>query len=360
MIKKETILETLAAGRVGEVVQQLRALTQTPDFKEWSEVVVAVSTRFNDLKNKGLRGLLSNEDTAIETARITHSLLEIIRYLPLDDDKKGETGLSFYHKHTCGRVEQTTQFYLTFQARKAEKCHFFVLAGDELQSHEGFFKRIGYDLEGVLEDYINPGLQSSCRVLKMNITFDASPHLDIYKKNVVKSLFAAASLNTNVHGLLNEKDLSYLVRNSPVIQGLGADDFVCVLLSIGQYDWDKRLTPLMVRWFVRTFCRGKMPDQVPTFLFFFAIMYEEENEATRLEVKQVIESSKDITPLPHLEMVDFKDVARWFEKYRDLFSDTRNRKNKLQALFPEREFYMEDVENRLQQVIDEYNKSLLT
>ena len=142
---------------------------------------------------------------------------------------------------------------------------------------------------------------------------------------------------------------------------MGENDFVCTFLSISQWDWDKEITPVAVRWFIREFCITSLPANSPKFLFFFAIMYEEEDLELQEEIKEVLQTAEHIIVLPELNMVQFKDIARWLEKYKKIAPSSRDRNQMLKDLKAEMngksQLYMEDVENTLLKWIDEFNDS---
>ncbi len=267
-----------------------------------------------------------------------------------------------YHRFTCDRVPHNDKFQELYSDNRNDKTHFYYLYGVDLQSHLGFFNRLAYDLEGRLLDYLNPDLDSRIQSLKIELTFDFSENMTIYKTNILKSFFAAMHTTVNEHEPLLEKTLTYICENSPLVQGLGSNDFVCIFLGISQWDWDEQITPEATRWFINQFCRTELPENSPQFLFFFAIMYEEEDEELQEEVKAVLRTAKHVVVLPELNMVEFRDIARWLEKYKKIAPSARDRNKMLKELKKglngQSKLYMEDVEDTLLKWIDQFNSSL--
>ena len=74
--------------------------------------------------------------------------------------------LGDYHKYTCNRNKQRTQFLKIFQARKTKKVHYFYLYGQDVQSHWGMFQRIAYEKRSLLLNYLNPDLKPACQVIE--------------------------------------------------------------------------------------------------------------------------------------------------------------------------------------------------
>ena len=154
-----------------------------------------------------------------------------------------------------------------------------------------------------------------------------------------------------------EKDLAFAYKKSPNLKGLVSEDFVCIFISISEYDWDPDITPQATRWFINEFCECTLPADAPTFLFFFAIQYEEGDEEIKSEVENIITNSKSIDAISELNMVSIKDVGRWFNKYTMIAPGTRERKALMKTHFGrEKAFYMEDVELAFKKIIDEFNE----
>ncbi|MEZ4985093.1 MAG: hypothetical protein R2795_08680 [Saprospiraceae bacterium] len=93
-----------------------------------------------------------------------------------------------YHAYTCDRVEHSDSFRQYFQQQQ-EAVQFYFLYGGDLQSHEGLFRRIAYDLEGRLQDYLNPALQTHIAAIQMEMTFEFSRQLEHYQQNILRSFF---------------------------------------------------------------------------------------------------------------------------------------------------------------------------
>ena len=264
--------------------------------------------------------------------------------------------LHLHHKHTCDRVPQNDDYH-KFSLESAErKAQFFYLYGDEQQSHEGFFRRICYELEGRLFDYLNASFKASCKMVTAELTFDFSQDPTVYRMNVLKSLFAGLGVSVNELEPLLERDLLYLYEKSPMVRDLGSKDFVCILIQIGQWDWDPKLTPDAAKWFIYDFCKCVLPENSPRFLFFLGVEFDGTDDTVRKEVQDAVDAGQELKPLPELGMVQFNDIGRWLGKYKVLAQTSAEQKQLMQQYFNDsREFYMEDVELRLEKIITEFN-----
>lgn len=316
--------------------------------------------RYQEADTERLGGRLSFEAASLVFNQVRQSLIKIIDSLELKDLKDAAAagqGLHDYHRFTCDRVDQSDRFKQFFETKKSAKAHFFYLYGLDLQSHKGLFKRIAFDLEGKLQDYLNPGLPAFCKSVQIELTFDVSRDPEIYKQNVLKNLLAALSVRVNEHEPLTQKDIAWLYGQSPLLQGLGGKDFVCIFVAISQWDWDPVVTPAITRWFIEEFCAAALPADSPGFLFFFGIIFEEEGTAAEQQVEAFIAESQNVNALPELNMVRMADIGAWFNKYSFIAPSSRELKDLRNKHFGNAsEHYMEDVELALLQLIEDYNK----
>lgn len=274
----------------------------------------------------------------------------------------GRTPLGDYHRHTCDRVDQNDRFLEKFESNRAQKAHFFYLYGGKKQAHKSLYKRVAYYLEGKLEDYLDTTPQTAQgnmpRVLHFDkpLTFSFSKVKDIYQKNILKSFFSLLEVPANENEPITQKNLRFVYDNSPLLQGLGPKDYVCVYVQVSHLDWDKISTPETARWFMGEFCHCELPADGPMFLFFFGILYDEVSKPQLVEeVRAAVTQAEYVEPLPELGMVHIDDIERWLYTYS--ISDTSSDIDRIkQDRFGNQpEHFMEEVERQLQQIIDEYN-----
>lgn len=327
-----------------------------------------IKSRFDEKVRERDLHLISAEEADIAIAQVRNAVVNLIdRIGPEDVKTQASTpvsrGLGDYHAFTCDRVDQSDHFRKIFTEKKDLKTHFFYLYGLDLQSHRGIFKRIAFDLEGRLADYLSEDVEDSTGVksLQIDLTFDASRDLVVYKQNFLKNFFSALKIRVNEQEPLIEKDISWLRESSPLLQGLNESDFVCVFVGISEWDWDKEITPEAVRWLISEFCGTQLPEDSPTYLFFFAIIYEEDDSPVEEEVVQALNESEHVKNgrlniLPELEMVGRRDIGAWFNKYSFIAPGARELKEIRKKHFGSTpEHYMEDVERTLRKLIDQYN-----
>ncbi|RME93942.1 MAG: hypothetical protein D6772_15380 [Bacteroidetes bacterium] len=361
MQKLDQIAQLLIENKSQQALEALRqwALSHQP------ERVMAIElqlSRFNLNAQNFTQGLKTMAEYQTELLQINNAILFLINECRQNTPTSRPQTLSAlheYHAYTCDRVEHNDTFKKVF-GKGHRPTQFYFLYGGDLQSHEGLFRRIAYDLEGRLQDYLNPELKTNIQSLQLEMTFEYSGELENYKTNILRSFFSMLGLVANEHEPLLAKDLAYALARSPRLQQLTEHDYVCGYLHISQYDWDAELTPAAAKWFVTDFCGKALPDHLPTILFFFAIEYDEADEDIRREVQSALHKAEKVTPLPELGMVSLRDVGQWLERYKQLSPNARERKQLLKEVFgAQREHYMEDVELELKKIIDAYNNSIV-
>lgn len=353
-------LKALANEDLPQLFRRLQELLAAAP-SELNEII-QLQSRFNINESERHGGRISLDDYQLEFNKILNAVLfridslklEVLGEKPDDDDRPA---LHDYHCHTCDRVDQSDRFQKIFGEKRELKVHFFYLYGMDVQSHEGMFRRIAFDLEGKLRDYLNPGLDSGCKSLQIDkITLGMCGDPEVYKQNILKDLFTAFGIRVNEQEPLTSKNIAWLLENSPLLHGLCQDDYVCIFAGISQWDWDKDMTPDITRWFIHDFCSAELPNDSPTFLFFFAIIYEEDDAEIEAEVEAVIGQSSHVNALPELDMVKMRDIGAWFSRYKFIAASSAELKELRQKHFDAPEFEMETVELNLKKLIDDYNR----
>lgn len=360
-----------ALQQVGQLLVESKPLPALEQLLVWAreqlpEMVNDVElqmSRVNLVVQNFQQGLMTMSDYQTNLLQINNGIL----YL-LDECKKsvgtsttdaGGAALHEYHAYTCDRVAHSDSFRQLF-SQQQQPVQFYFLYGGDLQSHEGLFRRIAYDLEGRLQDYLNPELQTNIQALQLEMTFEFSRQLEHYQQNILRSFFSMLGLPPNEHEPLLEKDLTYALERSPRLQNLKSTDYVCVFLHISQYDWDPDLTPAAARWFIKEFCQEGKVNTAAAMLVFLAVEYDEEDLDLKAEIMEALETAEQLQRLPELDMVAQRDIGRWFEHYKQVSPNSRTRKELLKTVFGStQEHYMEDVELELKKIIDQYNNNIV-
>jgi len=347
----------LVESKPDQALEKLRVWARVHLPEKVIDIELQLS-RVNMIMQTFTKGLMTMPDYQANILQINSGILLLLEECKKETNQGNTNSLPTlheYHAYTCDRVEHSDTFRNAFDQAK-ECIQFFFIYGGDMQSHEGLFRRIAYNLEGRLLDYLNPELENKTKALQLEMTFEFSRQLDHYKQNILRSFFSMLGLPPNEHEALLERKLAYALECSPRTQALRQSDYICIYLHVSQYDWDPQVTPEAARWFINDFCNCSLPVQSPRILVFFAIEYDEEDEDIRSEIKEALKTTDKLQVLPELNMVVKRDIGQWLEKYKQLSPNSRARKELLKTVFgSESEFYMEDVELELKKIIDNYN-----
>ncbi len=362
MTTLQAIKELIRTGKPEEALAALASWVKA-HRSSYEDEVINLTSQWNRLTQEQRKGIVDYSTYTHRENLLVNSLLGFIKKLESEGELTPSTSvaLQHYHQYTCDRVDQIGTF-TTNRLEQQRNIQFYYIYGLDVHAHEGLFNRLAYELYGVFQDLVNPKMGDALPPVQVTFTPDLSASLDVYLINILKSLFAAFQVQPNEKEPLLKQRLSDLVAHSPALKSLSSKDYVCVLISINPYDWDAEMVPAAARWFIDEFCSCSLPEDCPTFLFFLGLEYEEEEEAVREEVRQVVQDSKRITALPELNMVTYRDVSRWLEKYRSIQPFAHRRKQLREQYFGKDKsqlFYMEDVQIKLAQIIAAFNENRL-
>lgn len=146
---------------------------------------------------------------------------------------------------------------------------------------------------------------------------------------------------------------------SKKLHNKGEDDVVLILLTLDDYNWDKDLTPALVRSLYEKFCDCQLTDDSPSFFFFFGLEYSKENTRIQQEISQAIAQAKYGNALPTLEPATISDVAEWLSRVKEVFPPGTDTMRLAKSWFPNADrIDMADVYLRLKKFINDHNNGL--
>lgn len=321
-----------------------------PKGKVYNDVIFQES-RFkqnNEVKNKGT---VSVENTAMEDRRIDEALLDLVDAMQPEHlkDKPGQQ-LNHSHVFLCDRVPQNDAFVEASEKLKTEKAHFYYLYGFYKEKHKSLFDRFAIGF-----------VEGGSKVINIEVPIPYSGKMDVFKIGFIKEFCKKFEIKVNDHEELEKKSLQWICKNSVPIQGLEKNDYVCVFISMSEWDWDPTMTPELTRWFINEYCKPELSDESPNFLFFFSVSYETDDSPVEQEVRQMVEEGENVVGLPELEKVGFRDIARWFSRFNFIkTADGKDAASIRDANFDRRESYhMDKIETDLTRIIDEFNEQFI-
>lgn len=354
-------MPTDALTRIRELLIEAELEPALEAFDQWAQISGQGARRadialwLGDLRRSTkefTQGLVSDTDLRIVHQRITKGVLDL-----LDELGDGRNAIHDFHCYTCDRVDQSDTFTELFEKQRAQRTQFYFLYGWEPQSHLGMFRRIAYEKEGALISTLGQGATTGARARQLELRLPESRKETVLKLNIVRNLFRLLEVVPEQHEPILERNLAYLAGHSPMLKELSAQDYCCLYMPILSIDWDSQMTPAVARWLFEEFCKGELPENCPTFLFFFAVIFEEEDAALVAEIRDIVEKSEHIFPLPELEKVERRDIRRWFSIYQQLAPTSEARDALMNAHFNSltNAYDMEIVELNLRKIIDQYN-----
>lgn len=333
--------------------------------------VVALQRRERTNSGDYNLGLLTKEEHDVTNARIFKAITEL--KIRLGESRQESTSDSptteaaLVHQYTCNRDEQRDRFFEVYQQRlisSPNTVQFYYLFGDEYDSLDGFVRRLKFELEGnkIGENAGRSDAQTDVEYL--DFYFSMKRDLKSVLLNLKQELFNRFEVNPNNPDLapLQEKDFNYLLGISPLVARHDNNDLIIIHIVISELEWDEELVPEALKIFQESFISGDLDARFPKFLFFISFEFDEEGEDMQ-EVLSLQASEKEIVEeLPLMNKIRLQDIKRWFKRYAFLFTDPRSRKEKQADSFGEdnqKEFDMDDVQQKLLHIIREYNNSRL-
>ena len=225
------------------------------------------------------------------------------------------TTLAPYHAYTCDRVAQKDEFITSIYGNnQPPKIRWYYLYGNSLQAHKSLCERLGRDLAGHLQNWEDHSFQAHTKFHFEHIKPEPSRAPVVFKINVIRDVLTKFSLQPKEP--LQQQTVATLLK-SPKLTDFGPNDYVFVLITMDDANWDKKTTPDSVRGFISSFLENKLlPPEAPNFFFFFGVEYAQNEEAKRIEVEEAIKNRLlGGDALPELTPVTATDITAWFNRY---------------------------------------------
>ncbi|HRD79954.1 MAG TPA: hypothetical protein PLL53_04275 [Saprospiraceae bacterium] len=281
--------------------------------------------------------------------------------LDIPSTTPGYAALPEFHAYTCDRVAQNESFLMTIYGEEPPpKVNWYYLYGDSRQAHESLHQRLGREIGGHLLDWERGGKDSDTKILFKYLKPNVHRIPLLYKIEVIKTLFAKFFPRISDKEPVQNKTVADLL-SSPELKDFGPYDYVFVLLTMDDANWNKDVTPAFVQTFVSSFLTAALPPDAPSFFFFFGIEYTKEDTAIRREVDDAIGHRQlGGNVLPELLPVKATDVTEWFSRYRKIMVE-RNKepRDMTTACFGNADtFDMKEVEIQLLELINRHNKGM--
>lgn len=361
---KRELKELIGDNRHEEVFRRLTEevlLVNSPLYND----AILLQSKYNESVRAGNLGLIAFEEKNINFSNTSQALIWLVNNIVPDVlseklHRKSESSRSMpaVHAYTCDRVAQNEIFQLNYYDTPGPdaKLRFFYLYGDARQEHESLFKRLGYEIGGFLLNWEKGDYNPGTKIKFVDCKPQVHDNPKLFQINVVRELLARFFEPVNNLQPILSKKLNE-VLDSPELKDYGPNDLVFILLTIDDHNWREQVTPVVVKSLVEGFCACELPPGSPNFFFFFGIEYQKNNEVVKAQVRKAIQERAHGESLPELQPVNLREVSEWFSRYDVLRMPGQEPEAAAAQLFPgATELDMADIELKLQELIENYNK----
>lgn len=366
-LRKE-LKNLLSSSKQKEVFRRLREeILLAEKGADLYNDMVAISARWEQSRQSDNLGLIKFEDKNITFNSVNKALIWLIDRIEIGDlnpglRRKCEELLAIppVQRLTCDRVEQSDQIQIDYYDPPAEivneKIKFYYLHGDSRQEHQSFFERVTLDLSAQLDNWQEGDYDSGVRIEAFDCKPKTSRNPKILRINIMRELLGYFFKPLNKQQPILKKKLVDLLA-SPKLKDFGANDFVFILITADEHNWDKNVIPSFIKTLYNEFLKSELPSNSPFFYFFFGLEYRKNKESIRQEVKEALEQAKYGIVLPELAPLAIDDVSEWLSRYPMLLPPQKEAHEYAQELFLNTSTLdMLDVELKLKQLIEYYNK----
>lgn len=336
------------------------------------DLCVSTSARFSTWEMNTAANTQSKTELGIELANINGSLLYVLGEissadLKQDSAKTNETQefIPPFHAFGVDRSPQEGQFFDEQFEAFDQKVFFYYLHGDDRQQASSLAERLGFKLVGLqltaddlsADIEADPPLIVHCRPVLRGMREEQ------YRASLVHAIaqqFMGPIPMTQMRGMLN-LSISDLLNRPKLKRADGSQHpIICINVTVGHSYWRKDLVPIMLRKFYETFCKVKLPEDAPTFYFFFGLEYSDSKPAVRKEVSAAIAARQNGSALPELEPVLVSDIVNWFMHHGLMIPDGYDAEQLVAENFSTEEDQLDMlvVEADLKRLIDKFNEGI--
>lgn len=368
---KSELRDLVAENRQGDLLRRLieELLAEGTPLHN---LCVTTSGRFKRLEMATAANTQSKEELGIERANINGSLLYILGEISLADlrqaGKQGQDTQEFippFHAYGVDRAPQEGQFFDEQFEAFDQKVFFYYLHGDDRQQASSLAERLGFKLVGLqltaddlsADIEADPPLIVHCRPVLRGMREEQ------YRASLVHAIaqqFMGPIPMTQMRGMLN-LTISDLLNRPKLKRADGSQHpIVCINVTVGHSYWRKDLVPIMLREFYKHFCQVELPEDAPTFYFFFGLEFCDNKPTIRKEVADAIAARQNGSALPELEPVLVADIVNWFTHHGLMIPDGYDAEQLVAENFSSEEDHLDMlvVEAELKRLIDKFNEGI--
>jgi hypothetical protein len=368
---KSELRVLVAENRQGDLLRRLIEELLT-EGTQWHDLCISISARVKEWEMATAANTHSKEELGIIQANFNGSLLYVLGEISSADLKQDIAKTNEEHEfippfHAFGvdRAPQEGQFFDEQFEAFDQKIFFYYLHGDDRQQAGSLAERLGFKLVGLqltaddlsADIEADPPLIVHCRPVLRGMRQEQ------YRASLVHAIaqqFMGPIPMTQMRGMLN-LTISDLLNRPKLKRADGSQHpIVCINVTVGHSYWRKDLVPGMIRNFYETFCKVELPEDAPTFYFFFGLEFSDHKPIVRKEVAEAIAGRKNGSALPELEPVLISDIVNWFTHHGLMIPDGYDAEQLVAENFSTEgdQLDMLAVEADLKRLIEKFNEGV--
>jgi len=369
---KQDLKHLLAEKRQEKVFASLTKGILTNESKLFNEVIL-LQNRWNEVRQQDIMGRIDYREKNLTFNNVNEALLYLIDRIEVEDlshpyrRKQDEhVGISEYQSYTCNREEQYKEFLICQLPPKAKeialhdgKVKFFYLYGEARQEIQYLFQRLRLERGGLLKNWRKGNYDPGIKTVEVDFEPECYDIAALTRMELMRDILASFLLPMEEDEKLGKCKLSLLL-SSPKVKDLGAKDYVFVLVTIDDDSWDAEASPEVLRILYTDFCNCQLPEDSPSFYFFFGVEFEADNTWIREELQGAMEDARYGWPLKELSPIPKSDLYKWMKKRRVLWKGQRDPESIIDEEFPgPGPFDMRDVFPILKKIINRHNEGYI-
>ncbi|MFK8163617.1 MAG: hypothetical protein AB8H12_14310 [Lewinella sp.] len=368
---KSELRDLIAENRQGDLLRRLLEEV-LEEGSRLHDLCVTTSGRFKNWEMATAANTQSKDELGIELANINGSLLYVLGEistadLKADNAKANEVQefIPPFHAYGVDRAPQEGQFFDEQFEAFDQKIFFYYLHGGDRQQAASLAERLGFKLVGLqltaddlsADVEADPPLIVHCRPVLRGAREEQYRCLLVHS---IAQQFMGRIPMSQMRGMLKLTILDLLDQPKLKRADGSQHPIICINVTVGHSYWRKDMVPGMLRKFYETFCRVELPDDAPTFYFFFGLEYCDHKPTIRKEVAEAIAARQNGSALPELEPVLISDIENWFKHHGLMIPEGYDAKQLVAENFSAEgdKLDMLAVEADLKRLIEKFNEGI--
>ncbi len=366
---RKTVRKDIKNNDIPGVLTELESFTEKFGFEDIRNDLAIIVGQYNETtENDLIKGIVNTSDARIANNECRNSILNGI--LPKIKKACEEADKSIFSKsdkislnsaYLCNRQKQNNNFQIR---DKSQKIHVFFIHGARGHGHECLIQRF--------YNHVNKRNTARPVLIDLSRTVKCT-----FRSELLKKIFLEFNGGNDSRQSLIEQTLGKIYSNSLLKRSTSQNNSVFIKIDLPSSAFSD-LPIEDIQWFCKDFCNVEtLPDDAPTFYFFFSIAYrrvrkkntdkkmgrwekwKKNREESRLgkHKNHIVERVKQlpISLIEELTWVKVGDVEDWVSTYsgKGPYEQDQLMEQEFQKLcHSERHYYMEDLIKPFKKIIN--------